>query len=139
MQESTSTTSQSIKESRVPAAQQETQPGKGQTDEGGRKPQEEGRWEEWGAQDGREDLLRKEPGKGVRSGREAGRERRRSGAGCRRGDPAREPRGDAGGGDGDPGWRPGDGGPPAAEPRYLTICRAAAGTGPGSRPPPPPG
>lgn len=28
---------------------------------------------------------------------------------------------------------------PPAEPRYLTICRAAAGTGPGSRPPPPRG
>lgn len=30
-------------------------------------------------------------------------------------------------------------GPTPAEPRYLTICRAAAGTGPGFRPPPPPG
>lgn len=28
---------------------------------------------------------------------------------------------------------------PPAEPRYLTICRAAAGTGPDSRPPPPRG
>lgn len=59
------------------------------------------------------------------------------GPGAGGGHPARVPRGDMGSGDGNPGRHPGDGGPPAAEPRYLTICRAAAGTGPGSRPPPP--
>lgn len=124
-------TSQSIKESRVPAAQQGTQPGKGQTD--GR------RWEETPGKRalGRMGSPRREGGKTF-----AGRSRRKV---CqvaeRAGKRGRGPRPGApqgpGRGDGDPG--PGDGGPPAAEPRYLTICRAAAGTGPGSRPPPPPG